>query len=115
MSATVSSEPIREVDLAEHHLDDATALVAKAGWNQVPADWRMMTTKCVAFGYEDSAGRLIASAVVLPYEQEFGWISMVLVRRAWHRWRPIFGRLATQTSTPSSPTIAPFLAAIGAT
>lgn len=85
MSATALSDDLRAVDLTDHHIDDAMALVAEAGWNQVPADWRMMIRTGTAFGYEDTAGRLVASAAALPYGPAFGWISMVLVTASWRR------------------------------
>ncbi len=90
---TVSSKALpmalREVDLDTGQVDGAMALVAEAKWNQVVADWRLMILGGHAFGYEDttgdSGGRLAASAVVLPYGDGLGWISMVLVTAAWRR------------------------------
>ncbi len=91
MSVTAPSKALpgalRAVDLDTGHFDGAMALVVEAGWNQVVADWRLMVRHGVAFGYEDmdAGGRLVASAVVLPYGAAFGWISMVLVTKTWQR------------------------------
>lgn len=78
-------EGLREVDLELRHLDDACALVDEAGWNETSDDWVMMLRAGHAFGFEDDHGRLVASALTLPYGKDFGWISMVLVTAAWQR------------------------------
>jgi GNAT superfamily N-acetyltransferase len=73
------------VDVSEHHIGDAMALVKEAGWNQCARDWRMMLAAGKAFGFEDGNGKLIASALILPYGARIGWISMVLVSAAYQR------------------------------
>jgi len=73
------------VTLNAAHLDGAVALSAEAGWNQVLADWRMMLAEGKGIGYADEDGTLIASAIDLPYDGTFGWISMVLVTENWRR------------------------------
>jgi GNAT superfamily N-acetyltransferase len=73
------------VFLEPRHIDGACALVAEAGWNQTRDDWRMMLSAGDAIGLEDEAGRLVASALVLPFGSAFGWISMVLVTADWRR------------------------------
>jgi hypothetical protein len=45
----------------------------------VADDWAMMITAGEAIGFQDASGRLIASALTLPYGDQFGWISMVIV------------------------------------
>jgi ribosomal protein S18 acetylase RimI-like enzyme len=68
--------------------DDADAvwpLSVEAGWNQVPADWRLMIAAGSAFGLQDAAGRWIASALALPLGPQVSWISMVLVTQAERR------------------------------
>jgi GNAT superfamily N-acetyltransferase len=70
------TQAIRSLEPADH--EAALALVAEAGWNQVAADWRLFTELGEAFAIGDGAGRLIATAAVLP-ATGFGWISMVLV------------------------------------
>lgn len=78
-------EGLREAELAARHLQDACALVSEAGWNQTEADWRMMMRLGHAIGLEDSSGRLVASALTMPYGNAFGWVSMVLVTSTWRR------------------------------
>jgi GNAT superfamily N-acetyltransferase len=80
------------VVLTRRHVPDAMALVAEAGWNQCADDWRMMLGAGTGFGFEDASGRLIASAVVLPYGAGIGWIGMVLVSGA-HQRRGLATRL----------------------
>jgi len=74
---------LRKVALAERHIEDACGLVTEANWNQTADDWRLMIDAGDTFGLEDKTGRLVASALNLPYGAEFGWVSMVLVTRMW--------------------------------
>ncbi|MHA1565358.1 MAG: GNAT family N-acetyltransferase [Alphaproteobacteria bacterium] len=81
---------LRQTPLSNRHIDGACALVAEAGWNQTADDWCMMINGGEAIGFEDEAGRLVASALILPYDPApdnpaFGWISMVLVAADWRR------------------------------
>lgn len=78
-------EGLQEVELEPRHLDDACALVDEAGWNETRDDWEMMLEAGHAFGFEDDSGKLVASALTLPYGDAFGWISMVLVTAGWRR------------------------------
>jgi len=83
--------------LAEHALGIADltgcmALSAEARWNQNAADWRLMLAIGRGFGLFDAAGRLVATAIALPFERRFGWISMMLVT-ADHRRRGLATRL----------------------
>ena len=68
--------------LAPSELDDAGALVAESGWNQVAADWRIFQEFGTAYAVRDHA-RVIATAATLPYGQR-AWISMVLVLSLIH-------------------------------
>jgi N-acetylglutamate synthase-like GNAT family acetyltransferase len=72
-------------DLAEADLGDAEALVREAGWNQTAADWRVFIAFGKVFALRERAGRVIATAATLPYQDRCGWISMVLVAGAWRR------------------------------
>ncbi len=54
------------------------------GWNQTQADWSYMLGHGFGDGYSDQTGRLIASAMALPYGH-FGWVCMVLVSEPWRR------------------------------
>lgn len=65
-------------------VDAALALSAEAGWNQVAADWRLMLQLGSGFAVRD-AGRLVATALALPYPPAFGWVSMVLVHAPYRR------------------------------
>jgi GNAT superfamily N-acetyltransferase len=71
--------------LAAADLPGALALVEEAHWNQVAADWRIFLDFGAATALTDSAGRLVATAAILPHSGRFGWISMVLVTTAWRR------------------------------
>ena len=73
-----------ETALAAADLDAAGALVAEAGWNQTAADWRIFLDLGRAFAVKE-AGRLAATAAILPYPSGFGWISMVLVSGPFRR------------------------------
>jgi GNAT superfamily N-acetyltransferase len=65
-------------------VDDAQELVAEACWNQTAADWRIFLDMGHALGARAPDGTLIGTAAILPYGG-FGWISMVLVSKAWRR------------------------------
>ncbi len=72
------------------------ALSVAAHWNQTEDDWRIMLALGRGWGLRcrDETGRdtLVASTLVLPYEDRFAWISMVLVLPAW-RGRGFAARL----------------------
>lgn len=78
-----STEPT-PVTLDERHVADASKLVAEAGWNQTEDDWRLFLRAGEGIGYV-AEDRLVASALALPYGDEFGWISMVLVTPDYRR------------------------------
>lgn len=59
-------------------------LSTEIGWNQVQADWAYMLENGTGVGLTDPAGKLVASAMALPYG-EFGWVCMVLVAPDWRR------------------------------
>lgn len=67
--------------LSGENVPDAVLLSAEAGWNQNENDWRLMTRLGEATGVWTTRGRLVATALTLPYGGLFGWISMVLVTR----------------------------------
>ena len=76
---TVPTNTLEIIKLDDRFLADALALSNEANWNQVADDWAMMITAGEAIGFQDTGGRLIASALTLPYGDQFGWISMVIV------------------------------------
>lgn len=73
------------VSLGPEDADGVWPLSVEAGWNQVPADWRLMISSGSAFGIRHAAERWIASALALPLGPEVSWISMVLVTRPERR------------------------------
>jgi GNAT superfamily N-acetyltransferase len=70
--------------LRPDELGDAQALVAEVGWNQTERDWRIFLELGRVQAIRTEAGRVVATAAILPYGG-FGWISMVLVATAWRR------------------------------
>ena len=60
------------------------ALSAEIGWNQTQADWQYMLENGSGYGRNDDDGRLVASAIALPYGI-FGWVCMVLVSEPYRR------------------------------
>lgn len=59
-------------------------LSTEIGWNQTEADWSYMLANGPGIGLTDGNGKLVASAIALPYGQ-FGWVCMVLVAADWRR------------------------------
>lgn len=80
MSAIFSYRRFEARDIAA-----GTALVLQSGWNQTADDWRIFLDLGEAIAVENSAGRVIATAAMLPHGARCGWISMVLVDAAYRR------------------------------
>lgn len=59
-------------------------LSTEIGWNQTEADWSYMLANGPGIGLTDPDGKLVASAIALPYGR-FGWVCMVLVAPDWRR------------------------------
>ncbi len=79
--------------LAKSHVPGAHALSREARWNQTPRDWEYMIEQGEGWAFLDDPGNVVATALSLPHrEAGFGWISMVLVARAWRR-HGLAGRL----------------------
>lgn len=100
------SAALTEHALGAEHLAGAIALTRAANWNQREADWLTMLEIGEGWGLSDAAGRLVATALVLPWPRPhppdaapFGWISMVLVdparRRRGHAARLLSRAVAT--------------------
>jgi len=83
------------VRLGPEHAAGGVALSAEAGWNQTEADWRLMLGRGHGVGFVSPHGRLVASALVLPYGARFAWLSMVLVSVPWRR-RGLASRLTQE-------------------
>jgi GNAT superfamily N-acetyltransferase len=92
VSGGAEGVPLSEHPLDLRHLTACVALSAEANWNQNAADWRLMLALGHGFGLSDTAGRLVATAIALPFDRGFGWISMMLVA-ADHRRRGLATRL----------------------
>jgi GNAT superfamily N-acetyltransferase len=79
---------IEEIAILRLGVEDAAAglvLSTEARWNQNEDDWRFFLRNGVVTGVRDDAGRLIATAALLPYSAGNAWISMVLVTESWRR------------------------------
>ncbi|HER27368.1 MAG TPA: GNAT family N-acetyltransferase, partial [Rhodospirillales bacterium] len=50
---------------------------------QNTADWTYILSHGLGWGYEDDAGYLGATAMILPYGERVAWICMVLVTASW--------------------------------
>lgn len=72
------------VMLGEDSIAQAMELSQEAGWNQLPADWRLFMMHGRVFGIFDGPV-LVATAAIIPYGEDVAWISMVLTRKAWRR------------------------------
>ena len=80
---TAETDPFEAAGLRLHALAPAdagrgAALSAEIGWNQVESDWRYMLANGTGFGQSTPGGKLVASALALPYDR-FAWVCMVLV------------------------------------
>jgi GNAT superfamily N-acetyltransferase len=73
--------------LGENHIDDCLALSAEADWNQTGADWNLFLRHGCVLGLPAGHAGIVATGAVLPYGDEFAWISMVLVTRLRRRER----------------------------
>lgn len=71
-------------DLSVADAERGYALSTEIGWNQTQADWQYMLQNGPGVGRTDSQGKLVASAIALPYGR-FGWVCMVLVAPDWRR------------------------------
>ncbi|MEX0759335.1 MAG: GNAT family N-acetyltransferase, partial [Tistlia sp.] len=78
-------EGLEAVALAAAPEAERLALSCEAGWNQTPADWHRLLGLGLGFGLAERGGPLVASAVLLPYDRDIAWISMVLVTARWRR------------------------------
>ena len=61
------------------------ALSSEAGWNQTVPDWRFMLGAGEARGQLTAAGALVASALILPYDDRIAWIAMLLTTESHRR------------------------------
>jgi GNAT superfamily N-acetyltransferase len=75
-AAALRPDPVR---LSDADVEQAMELSREAGWNQRADDWRHFVRHGTVFAVFDG-DRLAATAAILPYGAEFGWIGMVLTR-----------------------------------
>jgi hypothetical protein len=73
--------------LTEDHIAECMALSAEAGWNQKTEDWALFLRHGIVLGLRANGGVTVATGAVLPYPDEFAWISMVLVTAPRRRQR----------------------------
>lgn len=72
--------------LTQDNVPAALLLSREAGWNQTSQDWGYMIGHGHSIGLFDDAGNVAATALTLPQKgAALGWVSMVLVTRAWQR------------------------------
>lgn len=95
MFATVRTDALRSGPLREEHAEDAVRLSAEAGWNQTAEDWRLMLRHGQGWGRFTQAGQLVATTVLLPYDQRIAWLAMVLVAER-HRHQGVASALMNQ-------------------
>ena len=82
---TVPTEELRTAPLAEVNAPAAFLLSAEAGWNQTVDDWRLMLEEGEALGQFGPGGQLVASALLMPYDERIAWIAMVLTSADFRR------------------------------
>jgi len=76
-------------------LPQAVALTLEANWNQTADDWAFFFVHGTVFGARDAAGKVVATAALLPYSGGFAWISLVIVAKA-HRARGLGTRMLNE-------------------
>jgi GNAT superfamily N-acetyltransferase len=79
-----SSDRLVRRPLTAADIEGGFALSADAGWNQVPADWHLMLDHGEGIAVTTANGQLAATALTHGFGP-IGWISMVLVARAYRR------------------------------
>jgi GNAT superfamily N-acetyltransferase len=80
-----STDVSRFSRLAEDRIAECVALSAEAGWNQTIEDWALFLRHGTVLGLLASRGVTVATGAVLPYPDDFAWISMVLVAASRRR------------------------------
>jgi hypothetical protein len=82
---TAATEPLITRPLRSDDAEAAVALSSEAGWNQTVPDWQFMLGAGEARGQLTPAGALVASALILPYDDRLAWIAMVLTTESHRR------------------------------
>jgi GNAT superfamily N-acetyltransferase len=99
----------RAVRLGPQDAPSGLALTEEANWNQTEDDWRFFLMHGTVFGIRDAAGRVIATAALLPYTAGTAWISMVLVTASWRRRGLATGLLKDCLSLAKTNALTPWL------
>jgi GNAT superfamily N-acetyltransferase len=76
-------------------LTEALALTVEANWNQTADDWAFFFVHGTVFGARDAAGKVVATAALLPYSGGFAWISLVIVAKV-HRGQGLGTRMLSE-------------------
>lgn len=84
MGADMDVAGLVRADLSVVDAPRGYLLSTEIGWNQTEADWSYMLANGPGIGLTDGHGKLVASAIALPYGL-FGWVCMVLVAPDWRR------------------------------
>ncbi len=82
MAVTEAALSIERLSVAD--ADAGLVLSRETNWNQTHDDWCVFLERGIVFGIRDDAGRVIATAALLP-SPPVTWISMVLVTPSWRR------------------------------
>ena len=85
------TDTLHPIPLHAARVQHALLLSREAGWNQNAADWSVFFSHGTVLGFTID-DRLAATAATLPYGNDFGWVSMVLVTAEW-RGRGLAHRL----------------------
>ena len=80
-----ATEALVQAALTQADVPGALALSNKVGWNQTADDWRLFIAHGRTIGLFDGDDGLVATGAALPYDNGFGYISMVIVDPAWRR------------------------------
>jgi len=78
-------------------IPDGIRLTRLAGWNQTEDDWRVFLEAPSSGGYVAvQDGRVVGSVAALPYDDDLGWVGMMLVDPDFRRQG--IGRLLLKTA-----------------
>jgi GNAT superfamily N-acetyltransferase len=77
-------DTLGRVRLDDRWIPSALLLSKEAGWNQTAEDWEIFIQHGTVLGLT-AGDRLVATAAAIPYGEDLGWVSMVLVTAEWRR------------------------------
>jgi GNAT superfamily N-acetyltransferase len=107
------TEPKRSLDppvdvtlraMTAHDVPAALALCRASRWNQTAGEWHLFLALAAGGAIvAERAGQVIGTAVTLPYEDRFAWVSMVLVDPA-QRGRGV-GRALLTAAIDNAPQV----------